>query len=210
MSGARNLDVLTSQASSWVARRNRVQKRIIVTALFLGGVVLICQGIYMDAKAIIAQGLIAHSWQQRTAGSPPPTPWWWADTKVIAKLEVARLDKQVFIMQDDSGESLAFGPGHLTASANISEAGHVMIAGHRDSHFKFLQQLEVGDVIETTSSAAKTARYQIKRLSILNANTDELIQYQNNRLTLITCYPFDGFIPGGPLRFIVDAQRIDS
>jgi sortase A len=210
MSSETNFDVLKSLASSWVARRKRVLKRIIVNALFLGGVVLICQGIYMDAKAIIAQGLIAHSWQQRTAGSPPPKPWWWADTKAIAKLEVARLDKQVYIMQDDSGESLAFGPGHLTASADISQAGHVMIAGHRDSHFKFLQQLQLGDIIETTSVESTTTRYQIKRMSILDTNTEELIRYQSNRLTLITCYPFDGFVPGGPLRYIVDAQRLDS
>ncbi|MFT6407276.1 MAG: sortase A [Arenicella sp.] len=210
MSGVKNWRVLTSLASGWVARSKRFHKRIIVNTLFLGGVVLLCQGIYMDAKAIIAQGLIAHSWQQRTAASPPPKPWWWADTKAIAKLKVSRLGKEVFIMQDDSGESLAFGPGHLSASAGISQAGHVMVAGHRDSHFKFLGQLQLGDVIETTNSESITSRYKIDQLSILNADTEKLMLYQTDRLTLITCYPFNGLVPGGPLRYIVDAQRIES
>jgi sortase A len=193
-----------------MARCKRARKAIVINALFLGGAVLLCQGIYMDTKAIIAQGLIAHSWQQRSAGSPPPKPWWWADTNAIAKLEVTRLGKEVFIMRDDSGESLAFGPGHLAASADISSSGHVMVAGHRDTHFKFLQQLEVGDIIESPSIDSITTRYQIKRMSVLDSSTEELIRYQQDRLTLITCYPFDGFVPGGPLRYIVDAQRLDS
>jgi sortase A len=163
----------------------------------------------MDVKAVIAQGLIAHSWQQRYASSPPPKPWWWADTRAIAELKVSRLGTQVFVMQDDSGESLAFGPGHLTASASISSPGHVMIAGHRDSHFDFLQHLEVGDAIETTDFKSSTARYEVIDISVLNTDTEELVRNDANWLTLITCYPFTDFIPGGPLRYIVNAERID-
>jgi len=210
MSRLGNSKILKTLALSWVSLSRFFHKRIIVNALFLGGVILLGQGIYMDAKAIVAQGLIAHSWQQRTAGSPPPTPWWWADTKAVAKLDVPRLKKQLFVMQDDSGESLAFGPGHLNTSAEISKEGHVMIAGHRDSHFKFLQQLEVGDVIETTSHDYLTAQYRVKEMRILNASDEQLMRYDENQLTLITCYPFEDFIPGGPLRYIVEAEHIDT
>jgi len=174
------------------------KRKITANALFIVGAIL------------LGQGLIAHSWQQRTVGSPPPKPWWWADTKAVAKLEVARLNKQVFVMQDDSGESLAFGPGHLSASAPISEHGHVMIAGHRDSHFKFLEQLNIGDVIETTSHQSKIIQYKIRDMAIVDSNSEELVRYDEDRLTLITCYPFDGFVPGGPLRYIVNAERIDT
>jgi sortase A len=205
-----NLGLLKSLVTNWITRCNGASKSIIANALFLGGTVLLCQAVYIDAKAIIAQSLIEYSWQQRTPGDPPPKPWWWADTNVIAMLKVTRLDKELFVMRDDSGESLAFGPGHLAASADISRSGHVMIAGHRDTHFKFLQQLKLGDVIETTSVDSRTARYQIKRLSVLDSSTEELIAYQQDRLTLITCYPFDDFVPGGPLRYIVDAQRLES
>ena len=80
----------------WVVLVRLNVKRLINPALFLGGAMLLAQGLYMDAKAVVAQGLIAHSWQQRTAASPPPKPWWWADTKAIAKLEVKRLDKALY------------------------------------------------------------------------------------------------------------------
>jgi len=200
---------LNSITLSWVALSKVIHQRLITNALFLGGVILLTQGLYMDVKARVAQGLIAYSWQQRTAVSPPPKPWWWADTIAIAKLKVSRLRKEVFIMQDDSGESLAFGPGHLTQSADVSASGHVMIAGHRDSHFEFLQDLQVGDVVETTRYDSVTTHYQIRSLRILDSSKEQLLRYDDNLLTLITCYPFSDFIPGGPLRYIVDAERVD-
>ena len=191
-----------------VVPKRRGVKRMINIALFLGGAMLLAQGIYMDAKAVIAQGLIAHSWQQRTAASPPPKPWRWADTKAVAKLEVKRLDQALYVMQDDSGQSLAFGPGHMNASAGISQDGHVMIAGHRDSHFEFLQNLEAGDLIETTNYQSQVVRYRVKNTMILDTSSEELLLQNDNRLSLITCYPFNGFVPGGPLRYVVNAEKI--
>ena len=208
MSCLDNSQPSTKGATSWVPRFKPVGKRLIVNALFLGGALLLGQGFYMDVKAKVAQMLIAHSWQKRAAGSPPPKPWWWADTNAIAKLEVSRLNKTLFVMQDNSGESLAFGPGHLSGSADVSAQGHVMVAGHRDSHFKFLQHLSVGDIIKTTNHKMVTTQYRVKDMYVLNSKTDSLMQYDHNQLTLITCYPFNGLLPGGPLRYIVDAQQI--
>ena len=121
-------------------------RRLVVTLMMCTGLFLLGQGFYMEAKAKVAQVLIAASWHNRTPDSPPAQPWWWADTKVIAKLDVPRLKETVYVMQDDSGESLAFGPGHMPASARPSEQGHVVIAGHRDSHFEFLKNIQVGDL----------------------------------------------------------------
>src|SRR5262249_56638340 len=30
------------------------------------------------------------------------------------------------------------------------------------------------------------------------------------RLTLVTCFPFDAVVPGGPLRYVVDAAGLES
>jgi sortase A len=32
----------------------------------------------------------------------------------------------------------------------------------------------------------------------------------DTRLTLVTCYPFDAIRPGGPLRYVVVARRVDG
>jgi len=152
--------------------------------------------------------LIAHSWSTGDKHQLPPAPWPWADTRAIAKLEVPALGKSVFVMRDDSAESLAFGPGHLPASAAPGGDGHVVISGHRDSHFEFLQDLQVGQMISLKDYAASEKRYRVTDTHILDINTDTLSYTERDQLTLITCYPFQTLIPGGPLRFIVTAIAI--
>lgn len=188
----------------------RIAGNYVCKLLLIVGPLLIFQGSYMDIKALLAQKLIETSWHRAVAQRKPTKPWWWADTRAIAKLEVERLEQTVFVMQDESGESLAFGPGHISASAKIAETGHVMIAGHRDSHFQFLRDIQIGDIIELSRYDSKETRYQVKRLRILNADSEELIAYNDDRLTLITCYPFNALIPNGPLRFLVEAQLMEA
>jgi len=182
--------------------------RFIVTALWVVGAIFLSKGIYMDVKAEVAQWLIASSWEERSDNEIPVKPWPWADTRAIAKLEAPRLKETLYVMQDDSGESLAFGPGHMPASAPLSEEGHVVIAGHRDSHFEFLRHIKVGDLITTESYQSSKQHYQVTELFIIDSNKQQIPIHEHAQLTLITCYPFDDFIPGGPLRLIINAQPI--
>ena len=54
---------------------------------------------------------------------------------------------------------MAFGPGHLSASSLPGQPGNSVIAGHRDTHFNFLQYVEVGEslVIELNKCGFATA-----------------------------------------------------
>ena len=172
------------------------------------GALLLAQAFYMDAKALLAQILIAHSWTAADTHQLPPVPWPWADTRAIARLEVPTLDKTLFVMQDASGESLAFGPGHLPTSAAPGDDGHVVISGHRDTHFKFLQDLQIGQLISLENYGASRKRYQVVDTHIIDTDTQTLTFSELDQLTLITCYPFQALIPAGPLRFIVTAIAI--
>lgn len=187
--------------------------RWLSTAILIAGVLLISQSFYMQAKSQLAQVLIAYSWQKSiddSRQSLPPKPWWWADTRAIARLDVPRLQQQLYVMQDSSGESLAFGPGHLTGSSSPGQEGHVMVAGHRDSHFAFLEHIEIGDLIDTKNYRAEEKRYRVVDLKVLNTKHEILKKLQSNLLTLITCYPFKGWVPGGPLRYIVSAELVSQ
>lgn len=183
-------------------------KKLVIPITMTCGLLLIGQGMYMDVKAKVAQVLISSSWESRSNDSPASRPWWWADTHVIARMNVPRLDETLYVMADDSGESLAFGPGHMPASAQPSGNGHVVIAGHRDSHFEFLKNIKVGDVIDTENSQASKKQYRVTELEIIDTNEQEIQLYDYSQLTLITCYPFEDFIPGGPLRLVVHAEPI--
>lgn len=185
-------------------------KRLLITALWVAGVYFLGQGFYMEVKAKLSQVLISSSWQSRSEGSLPEKPWWWADTRAVARLEVPRLNKTLYVMQDDSGESLAFGPGYVPASVQPAQGGHTVIAGHRDSHFAFLKHIKIDDIITVENTQNIKQHYRVSEIKILDTRTQQVQLYDNSRLTLITCYPFESIVPGGPLRLIVNAEPIQN
>ena len=113
------------------------RKALILTVLIIIGLSQFGHGLYIHAKASLANRLITDTWQTRNS-TAPQKPWPWADTWAVARLSVPRLNINQFVMQDASGESLAFGPG---ASTEIKANGYNIIAGHRDTHFRHLDKL---------------------------------------------------------------------
>ena len=187
-----------------------MQRRHLITALLLlCGTLLLGQGFYMQAKARLAQVLIARSWQQNLHGNATAKPWPWADIRPVAKLSVPRLHLDQYIMQNASGEALAFGAGMLPQGGEPGGSGHSLLAGHRDSHFAFLQQLRPGDEIDIENHRGQRQRYRISQTRVADSrNSDFYFDPHAHRLTLITCYPFDALTPGGPLRYIVQAEAV--
>jgi len=187
-----------------------INKKIFAKVLFIAGVYFLSSSVYMQAKAELAQWLIASSWQQPAHDNKmPKKPWPWADTRAIASLEIPRLESKLYVMQDASGESLAFGPGHVLPSDLPAHNGHVVIAGHRDSHFSVLQEVKIGDLIKTTHYNQQQKSYRINKIRVINSDKQEIDLTDNqNKLTLITCYPFNTITTNGPLRLLIDAQAI--
>ena len=168
----------------------------------------LAHGLYIPFKAKVAQWLIEASWVDRSPNHPPAPPWAWADTRALARLEVPRLDIKQFVMDSASGQALAFGPGHLPGTAQPAQMGHSIIAGHRDTHFSFLQRLELGDSIMLEDHRGRTAEYRIEQLTVIDSSSEEIPMYADDLLTLVTCYPFDQISAGGSLRYLVHAVKL--
>ena len=182
---------------------------LIYTLVFLTGLALFGQSIYITTKAQLAQYLISSAWESRPAGQAALKAWPWADTYSVAKIEVPHLAIEQYVMNDASGESLAFGPGHLPNSALPADRGHSMIAGHRDSHFDFIQHLQIGDDIVISNFKGDSIAYRVTNTHIMNAFEERLVlDNDSDMLSLITCYPFDSLTTNGPLRWIVEATPI--
>ena len=81
-----------------------------------------------------------------------PAPWPWADTWPVARLKSASREVDLIVLAGGSGRTLAFGPGHLSASAMPGEIGNTVIAGHRDTHFRFLRGVEKGELLSIESA----------------------------------------------------------
>ncbi|MBL4637821.1 MAG: class GN sortase [Proteobacteria bacterium] len=184
---------------------------IVTKYVAVGLIVLACwqisQGVYIYAKAQLAQYLIASAWQQAEPEHRQVKPWPWADMWPVAKLVVAEHDIEQYVLAGTSGESLAFGPGHVFASAAPVAAGNTIIAAHRDTHFSFLQYIQKGEIISISSTSGIRRDYVVQDMHVVDKN-DVAWLYEHNadyQLSLVTCYPFNAIQPGGNLRFVVRA-----
>lgn len=176
-------------------------KRIAIVALALAGFWQIGSGAYIHLKAWLAQQLIASAWTRTLAGEREVKPWPWTDTWPIARLRVIEKDVDLYVLADASGRSLAFGPGHLSGTAPIG-AGHTVIAGHRDTHFAFVRELDVGDELTLETTDGREWRFVLDETHVFDSRAERLrLDDSQPSLTLLTCYPFDAISPGGPLRY---------
>jgi sortase A len=166
-------------------------------------------GAYIPAKAWLAQELMQRAWSRGAGGVSKPVPWPWADTWPVARLSARAGAIELIVLAGGSGRTLAFGPGHLSASAMPGEPGNTVIAGHRDTHFSFLRDVEIGEslVLETISGSKHL--YKVVGIDVVDARRGSLLLDTDEPfLSLVTCYPFDAHDAGGPLRYVVTAKML--
>jgi len=164
------------------------------------------QGAYIPAKAWLAQGLMQRAWVRTGMGQARATPWPWADTWPVARLTARSGAIDLIVLAGGSGRTLAFGPGHLSASAMPGEVGNAVIAGHRDTHFRFLQSIEPGERLNLELSNGRKHVYEVVAVDIVDSRKGALrLDTDDAMLSLVTCYPFAAREAGGPLRYVVTA-----
>ena len=185
------------------------RRRWLVACLLCLGFWQLGQGAYIPAKAWVAQELMQRAWLRGEDGTQRPTPWPWADTWPVAKLSAKRGDVELIVLAGGSGRTLAFGPGHLSASALPGETGNAIIAGHRDTHFQFLQDLEMGETILFEMADGRNHLYRVMHLDVVDSRRASIVMDTDEpMLSLVTCYPFNTAQSGGPMRFVVSAEMI--
>jgi sortase A len=179
-------------------------RRCLALLLFAASAWLLAGAAVIHGKAQVAQWLIAHAWQ-RDAGSAPTRPWPWADTWPVAELTVPALGKTQTVLYGTSGQALAFGPGWDPAGAKPGESGVVLLAGHRDTHFAWLASIAPGAELRLTDRMGTSRAYEVVRQRVLDSRLGPLQAAVHDGLVLVTCFPFDAVVPGGPLRYVVEA-----
>jgi len=182
---------------------------LLVACLLCLGFWQLGQGAYIPAKAWLAQELMLRAWARMQSGASRVTPWPWADTWPIARLTASSGEVDLIVLAGGSGRTLAFGPGHLGASAMPGEVGNTVIAGHRDTHFQFLKDVQAGDVLKLESGRGLEHSYEVTSVDIVDSRKAGLsLDTDAAMLSLVTCYPFDAIDAGGPLRYVVTARML--
>jgi sortase A len=187
----------------------RAMRLTIILSLFAISAWQIAQAGWIHGKAVVAQYMLENAWQQTVRGGTGVKPWPWADTWPVARLTIPVLGIDQIVLAGDSGRTLAFGPGYSFSSAWPGNPGSTLISGHRDTHFRFLKDLNKGDVIRLQTSTSDL-QYVVSDTAIVDARKFRIYSKVDGTklLVLATCYPFNAIRTGGELRFLVEAQLI--
>ena len=162
---------------------------------------------WIPLKADLAQWLIERSWRSMRADGTASPPWPWADTAPVALLSAPGLGVRLIVLEGNSGRNLAFGPvlAHRTPGSR-----DLVVSGHRDTHFRFLRNLLPGDRLSWIGQGV-SREFVVRELEVVDSRTREMVlDPAVERLSLVTCYPFDILTPGGPLRYVVTAYPVMS
>lgn len=160
--------------------------------------------LWIPVKAELAQHLLERAWLRTLAGEADAKPWPWADTRAIAILEVPRLGLREIVLEGSSGRNLAFGPT-LVNTGQLDQSSDRVLSGHRDTHFSFLKELKTGDLLRLRTTT-EIRDYRVSWQEAVDSRQQQLVIDDSvDRLTLLTCYPFDTTTAGGPLRWVVTA-----
>lgn len=182
---------------------------LLVACLLCLGFWQLGQGAYIPAKAWLAQELMQRAWTRTGTGEVRATPWPWADTWPVARITARSGEVDLIVLAGASGRTLAFGPGHMGASAMPGETGNAVIAGHRDTHFQFLKDVQLGELLKVESIKGVQHLYKVVGVDIVDSRKGSLLlDTEAAMLSLVTCYPFDARESGGPLRYVVTARML--
>src|ERR1700744_2149003 len=185
-------------------------RRIVPFLIAIVGLILFGQGAYIHAKALLAQILLERAFAKTIATGHITKPWNWADTWPVARIEVKRINASAIALAGSSGQALAFGPGHVELTPDAGERGVAVYSAHRDTHFRFLRNVAIGDEIDVTRSDGKMFRYRADASSVVRFDASGIDPLADGyQLVLSTCWPFDALV-SSPERYLLHATLIEA
>jgi sortase A len=131
------------------------------------------------------------------------------DEVPLALLRIERLNIDAPVYTGTSKITLDRGLGAVAGTASPGEVGNIGLSGHRDSYFRPLKDVKLGDSIEMLTPEG-IQYFEVSDISIVDAlDVSVLDPTDTTVLTLITCHPFyyQGYAPD---RYIVRATPVSK
>jgi LPXTG-site transpeptidase (sortase) family protein len=196
------------QPAQWRNRNNRKnpklqarwsdRRQILSVVLLAFGGVLCAYVAGSYTWMYLAQKKLLHEFKtQQSAG------------EILTKISIPRIGLRAVVIEGTSGHSLLLGPGHMTGSASPGTLGNSVIAGHRDTFFRHIQNLKNGDSVYILRSGKRFHYVVFQRKVVQPTDLSVLQASKTGELTLITCYPTH-FIGPAPQRLIIVAKLAGS
>ena len=124
---------------------------------------------------------------------------------LIGRLAIPRLNLRAIVREGAGRDTLDVALGHIPGTALPGQPGNAGIAGHRDTLFRGLRNIQKNDAIEFQTPAG-TYNYRVESTGIVKPDDVSVLnRSQHSEMTLVTCYPFY-YVGSAPDRFIVKAR----
>src|ERR1700687_4805489 len=118
---------------------------------------------------------------------------------LIGRIGVPRLDISVVVVEGTSDKTLRRAVGHIAGTSLPGQPGNVGIAGHRDTFFRPLRNVQENDIITFTTLGGEY-RYRVVSIRVVSPDNVAVLSPDGTEiLTLVTCYPFY-FVGSAPER----------
>jgi len=174
--------------------------------LLVSGVFALSYSGYVVAESRAYQQLEAKKYQQAGPLSEPHTL---AEGEVMGEIDVPRLGIHAIVVHGDSPAQLRHAVGHIVKTALPGEPGNVVLAGHRDTFFRPLRDIRVGDEIRF-KTRVRQFEYRVQSIEVVEPTEIRILQTStSHELTLLTCFPFR-YVGPAPNRFVVHAHEISE
>lgn len=130
-----------------------------------------------------------------------------APGSLIGVIEIPKLGVSSVVDEGVDNKTLLIAVGHIPGTALPGHEGNVGLAGHRDTFFRQLGQLQLGDDISLTTLGG-AYHYKVESTRIVKPSDKEVLDAgPQSTLTLVTCYPFH-YVGPAPRRYIVVARQV--
>ena len=177
------------------------RSRFLSRLLFLGGALLLAKGSFSVYPFLFPESQAAEVF----ALDATPVGTRFKPGVALFDLSLPRQNARFTVVEGTTNAALRKGPGHLEGSPLPGAPGNSVIAGHRDTHFRVLKNVLIGDEIRIDREN-KAFTYRIFDVRVVSPRDTEVLRAQTGQtITLITCYPF--YILGpAPMRYVVHAR----
>jgi sortase A len=181
--------------------------RALSSLLIVGGLFIAGLGLHSVWETRQAEELAREQWDRQIAARPAASAMAPRRGDLLAKLSIGT--QQWVVVEGANPAELQRGPGHLADSALPGSRGNCVIAGHRDTQFRVLRNVEIGEKI-SLEAGGRTFVYRVMdRKVVAPTDTSSLDPTAKPTLTLVTCYPFY-YVGPAPKRFVIRAELISE
>jgi LPXTG-site transpeptidase (sortase) family protein len=126
---------------------------------------------------------------------------------LIGRLEIPRLGVLAVVQEGVEARTLSWAAGHVAGTALPGERGNVVVAAHRDTLFRRLEDVRSGDALRFVTPEGNY-EYAVTDIEVVAPSRVDVLRPRAPReATLVTCYPF-GFVGPAPMRFVVRAASL--